>query len=82
MCLTCNSTCLSASNGCFSFQPLLQLCATPFDVVKACCTTDVCVSHNSHVKWNIITKALKSNSVRLQKMKGGGGDHAQVIAFS
>lgn len=33
----------------------------------------MCNSHNSHVKRNIITPALKGNSVRPQKMKGGWG---------
>lgn len=34
--------------------------------------TYVCNSHNSHVKWNVITLALKGNSVRPRKMKGNG----------
>lgn len=37
------------------------------------CYTCVCNSCNSHVKRNIITLALKGNSVQPQKMKGKGG---------
>lgn len=61
-----------------SFEPLplqvqLSLSLFFFNLVEARCTTLVCNSHNSHVKRNIITLAMKGNSVQPQKMKGNGG---------
>lgn len=62
-----------------SFEPLplqvqlsLSLSLFFFNLVEARCTTLVCNSHNSHVKRNIITLAMKGNSVQPQKMKGNG----------